>query len=74
MKLYQSCWNSEPDARPSIEQVFNKLVEILNIHDDDDDIIDIVDNSDSGSDKYVDYKDPTLDELIFLIIPLSILE
>ncbi|PKY29476.1 kinase-like protein [Rhizophagus irregularis] len=42
LKLYQSCWNSEPDARPSIEQVFNKLEEILNLqnntnHDDDDD-------------------------------------
>ncbi|PKK62431.1 hypothetical protein RhiirC2_855699 [Rhizophagus irregularis] len=40
LKLYQSCWNSEPGARPSIEQVFNKLEEILNLqnntnHDDD---------------------------------------
>ncbi|GBC05281.1 hypothetical protein RclHR1_06150007 [Rhizophagus clarus] len=42
MKLYQSCWNGGPDKRPSVEQVFNKLEEILNLkndtnYDDDDD-------------------------------------
>ncbi|GBC05287.1 hypothetical protein RclHR1_06150013 [Rhizophagus clarus] len=67
MKLYQSCWDGEPDERPSVEQVFYKLVEILNIYDDDD----IIDTSfsqvdlDTESDKYADYRDPTLDELVF---------
>ncbi|CAB4418719.1 unnamed protein product [Rhizophagus irregularis] len=26
MKLYQSCWNCEPDERPSIEQVFSTIL------------------------------------------------
>jgi hypothetical protein len=29
LKLYNSCWVSEPNARPSINQVFNKLGKIL---------------------------------------------
>jgi serine/threonine protein kinase len=44
MKLYQSCWNSESDARPSIEQVFNKLEKILNLQNDTN-----YDDGDDGS-------------------------
>ncbi|CAB4481539.1 unnamed protein product [Rhizophagus irregularis] len=29
LKLYNSCWDSEPNVRPSINQVFNKLGKIL---------------------------------------------
>jgi serine/threonine protein kinase len=36
LKLYKSCWDHEPNKRPSIWQVFNKLVELgraMNIQD-----------------------------------------
>src|SRR5436190_1621684 len=34
LKLYQSCWNPEPDTRPSIEQVFNELRKMLNVQEE----------------------------------------
>jgi serine/threonine protein kinase len=46
LELYKLCWDSDPDVRPSISQVFNKLVKLgrmMNIQDfqdikcDDDD-------------------------------------
>ena len=42
LKLYQSCWNVNPDLRPPINQVFDDLRELLNIEDDS--------NSDSSDD------------------------
>ncbi|GES75235.1 kinase-like domain-containing protein [Rhizophagus clarus] len=53
LKLYESCWDPEPNKRPSISQVFNKLVKLgrtMNIQDfqdikcDDDDMQGIQDN------------------------------
>ncbi|CAB4427470.1 unnamed protein product [Rhizophagus irregularis] len=55
LKLYQSCWDPEPNKRPSIGQVFNKLVKLgrtLKIQnfqdikcDDDDEVQGIQDNN-----------------------------
>ncbi|CAB5385907.1 unnamed protein product [Rhizophagus irregularis] len=53
LKLYKSCWDPEPNARPSICQVFNKLVKLgrmMDIQDFqdikcDDDMQDIQDDN-----------------------------
>ncbi|POG83088.1 kinase-like domain-containing protein [Rhizophagus irregularis DAOM 181602=DAOM 197198] len=53
LKLYKSCWEPEPNKRPSINQVFSKLVKLgreMSIQDfqdikcDDDDMQSIQDN------------------------------
>ncbi|PKC62262.1 kinase-like protein, partial [Rhizophagus irregularis] len=65
LKLYKSCWDLEPNKRPSIRQVFNKLVELgkaMNIQDFQDincdnddmqgiqDVQDIQDDNDNDTD------------------------
>ena len=35
LELYKSCWNGKPDLRPSIDQVFVKLGNMLNKDDND---------------------------------------
>ncbi|RGB32671.1 kinase-like domain-containing protein, partial [Rhizophagus diaphanus] len=59
LKLYKSCWDGNPDARPTINRVFSILVKLgreMSIQDfqdikcDDDDIQSIQDNNDNDTD------------------------
>ncbi|CAB4388045.1 unnamed protein product [Rhizophagus irregularis] len=62
LKLYKSCWDLEPNKRPSISQVFSKLVKLgkaMSIQDFQDinddmqgikDIQDIQDDNDNDTD------------------------
>ncbi|GES75241.1 kinase-like domain-containing protein [Rhizophagus clarus] len=59
LQLYESCWDPEPNKRPSICQVFNKLIKLgkmRNVQDfqdieyDDDNIQDIQDDNDNDND------------------------
>ena len=41
-ELYKSCWDGDPNVRPSIDQVFIKLEKMLNLENLDDSNVDIL--------------------------------
>ncbi|CAB5347295.1 unnamed protein product [Rhizophagus irregularis] len=70
LNLYILCWDSEPDARPSINQVFNKLVKLgrmrgiqdfQDIKCDDDDMQDIQNDNDNDLDTQVNTEESIYD-------------
>ncbi|EXX74613.1 non-specific serine/threonine protein kinase [Rhizophagus irregularis DAOM 197198w] len=70
LKLYILCWDSDPDARPSISQVFNKLVKLgrmrgiqdfQDIKCDDDGMQDIQNDNDNDLDTQVNTEESIYD-------------